>query len=44
MEPLYKGHIGTLETFIEIVLNSKVICTIETLKSILHTDSEAVNY
>ena len=27
MEPLYKGHIGTLETvlYIEIVLNSEVI-------------------
>ena len=27
MEPLYKGHIGTLETvlYIEVVLNSEVI-------------------
>ena len=35
MEPLYRGHIGTLETvlYIEVVLNSEVIysgtCSIE---------------
>ena len=33
MEPLYRGHIGTLETvfYIEVVLNSEVIVQVEPL-------------
>ena len=33
MEPLYRGHIGSLETvlYIEVVLNSEVIYTVELL-------------
>ena len=40
MEPLYRGHIGTLETvlYIEVVLNSEVICyTIVLVKGAVRT-------
>ena len=37
MEPLYKGHIGTLETvlYIEVVLNSEVIYSGTSIKDTL---------
>ena len=44
MEPLYRGHIGTLETvlYIEVVLNSEVIYSgtshIGTLETILYIE------
>ena len=44
MEPLYRGHIGTLETvlYIEVVLNSEVIYLyrghIGTLETVLHIE------
>ena len=39
MEPLYRGHIGTLETvlYIEVVLNSEVIYS-GTLETVLYIE------